>query len=89
MLRFASSLSANDRLSKLVEPTGNQSPSTTSTLQWYIVGWYSEISMPACRSSPHCAREALRTVSASMCLPGVMICTRTPRFGRRDQVRSS
>ena len=39
--RFASSLTAKERWSKLVEPTETHRPSAISTLQWYIVGWYS------------------------------------------------
>lgn len=42
-LRFASSLTLNERLSKLVDPTEVQSSSTIGTLQWYMVGWYSLI----------------------------------------------
>jgi len=40
-LRFASSFSRKERVSKLVEPTDTHSPSTTSTFEWNIVGWYS------------------------------------------------
>ena len=38
MFSVASSLSWNERLSKLVEPTDTSRPSTIITLQWYIVG---------------------------------------------------
>jgi len=80
MLRLASSLSRNERSSKLVDPVETMNSSTIITLQWYIVGWYSWISAPAASSSPQRAREAARTVSVSMCSPGVMICSFTPRF---------
>ena len=60
-------------------------PSTTSTLQWNIVGWYSAISTPASSSGPQSAREAARTTSESMIGPGTTMRTFTPRFGRLDQ----
>lgn len=73
MFSVASSLSRNDRLSKLVEPTETNNPSTIITLQWYIVGWYSAITAPAANNGPERAREARRTVSLSMCGPGTAI----------------
>ena len=67
-------------MSKLVEPTDVISPSTTSSLLCIIVGWYSWISTPASNNSPQCAFDASRTVSESLCLPGTITRTRTPRW---------
>ena len=39
--RFTSSLMPKERLSKFVEPTTLQTPSTTSVLAWIMDGWYS------------------------------------------------
>jgi hypothetical protein len=50
-------------------------------LQWYIVGWYSYISAPASSSVPHKARDAALTTWVSVCGPGVMMRTFTPRQG--------
>jgi len=81
---LASSFSRNERLSKFVEPTDASTPSTTSTLQWNIVGWYSAIRTPASSSAPQRAREARRTIAESISFPGVMICTSTPRRAASD-----
>jgi hypothetical protein len=77
---LASSLRRKLRLSKFVEPTEASLESTSIILQWNMVGWNSEISAPACNNSPQSAREAWRTTCESMCLPGTMMRTLTPRL---------
>ena len=60
-------------------------PSTTSTLEWIIVGWYSKILTPPCRSGPKSWREAMRTGGTSMCGPGTITLTSTPRLAAADE----
>jgi hypothetical protein len=50
------------------------------SLQWYIVGAYSAITAAASNSGSQVAREALRTVSLSMCSPGTTMHSLAPRF---------
>jgi len=47
---LSSSLSANERLSKLTDPTVTQWESTSKTLAWSMVRWYSKIRPPQASS---------------------------------------
>jgi hypothetical protein len=78
-----------ERLSKLVEPTTLQQPSTTIDFAWIMAGWYSKMAAPARSSGPK-RRRLERWVSRwSVCRPGVMIFTSTPRaMARTSSVRA-
>ena len=52
-----------------------------------MVGWYSAMTAPAASKEPHVARDALLTVSLSVCSPGTTIRNWTPRFNASSRVR--